>query len=172
MEVTIRVRRCSVASAPEVASQIRRSRRPLWRYLGAAALATAALLTISVAGRVRAARDQPGGPAAPVLEVTSLSVRREGTLAIVEGTVRNRSSEPLEYVWVRASFEDERGNTVSHSDDALIESVRLAPGEAAPFRLYGVWNPAIAQCDLRFTRMAQVALPASGALAPVPRRVQ
>lgn len=164
MEITIRVRRSGGRSVPSEGR--RRSGRLSWHWLGAAALGAGLLLMLAVAGKVRAARSQPGA-AAPALEVTSLSVRRAGALVAVEGTVRNRSTERLQYVWVRGSFEDAAGHAVSSSDDALIEAAKLGPDESASFRLYGIWKPGIAQCSLEFSHTVQVRLPAAGAAALV-----
>lgn len=142
---------------------VRQRGRLVRRWLGAFALGAALLATLAVTGGVRAARDRSGAVSTAVLEVTSLSVRQAGGLVAVEGTVRNRSSEIFEYIWVRAGFHSADGRRVSSSDDALIETTRLGPGESASFRLYGISNPAIARCALEFSRMARQRLAASGA---------
>lgn len=172
MEITIRVRRSGGTCVLPEGRKVRRHGRLVRRCLGAIALGAVLLVTVAMTARVRAARDRSGDGAAPVLEVTSLSVRQAGGLIAAEGTVRNRSSETFEYVWVRADFHGADGHRVSTSDDALIETTKLGPGESASFRLYGVTHPAIARCVLEFSRMARVRLAASGASVAVEARAR
>lgn len=80
-------------------------------------------------------------------------MERSSGLAVVQGTVKNQSPEPLQYVWVQAAFYDKADKFLAKSVDALIEASALLPGQTSKFKVYGVWDPVIHTCRLEFTQM-------------------
>ncbi|MCW5981173.1 MAG: FxLYD domain-containing protein [Bryobacteraceae bacterium] len=167
IEVTLKLRRLSRpdqpeagAAAAETVNKRLRSRR--WAVL--AALALLLLLPTLFFGRcaVRRLAQPAAGTQAPstpmrraLLDVTTLTLDRTSGLAVVQGAVRNQSAEPLQYVWVQAAFYDKADRFLAKSVDALIEASTLLPGQTSPFKVYGVWDPAIQTCRLEFTQMAR-----------------
>jgi len=96
--------------------------------------------------------------AGSVLEVTAFGWSKEYSYAIVEGAVKNISSQSLRNVEAVAIFEDKSGGFIT-SDSALIEYNPILAGQSSPFRVGARWNPAMATCRIEFKQLMGGELP-------------
>ena len=101
------------------------------------------------------ARSKPATPSAPpeapkaVLRLVSFNCTQDSIgNAIVEGSVKNISDRPIEQaVKVHASFYDKADNKLG-SDSGYLDFKPLLVNQDAPFKIYGVRNPAYSKCSV------------------------
>lgn len=98
------------------------------------------------------ARSTPAAPPEPpkaVLKLVSFNCTQDSIgNAIVEGSVKNISDRPIEQaVKVHASFYDKSDNKLG-SDSGYLDFKPLLVNQEAPFKIYGVRNPAYSKCSV------------------------
>ncbi len=94
----------------------------------------------------------------PQLELLRHAWHTESDYAILEGQVRNISSQPLQNVEALASFYDADGDFIT-SSDSLIEYNPLLPGQTSPFKVMKPWNPAIKKAGVEFKYLMGGSIP-------------
>jgi peptidyl-prolyl cis-trans isomerase A (cyclophilin A) len=94
----------------------------------------------------------------PQLELLKYAWHREYDFAILEGQVRNISSQPLRNVEALASFYDADGGFIT-SSDSLIEYNPILPGQTSPFKVMQSWNPAMKKAGVAFKDLMGGSIP-------------
>lgn len=85
----------------------------------------------------------------PKLQLLDYSQKREYDYIIVEGQVKNISSEKLENVEAVVEYYDENDNFIKE-DSALIEYNPILPGQTSSFKVMGTDNPEIKRYAVSF----------------------
>ena len=88
-------------------------------------------------------------PTGPRLELVKYAWHIEYGYAILEGQVRNISSEPLKNVAAVASFYDSNGGFIT-SSDTLIDYNPVLPGQTSPFKVMATENPTMKKARVEF----------------------
>lgn len=86
------------------------------------------------------------------------SWHEEHGYAIVEGEVKNISSENLRNVQAVATFYTADGKFIT-SDDALIEYNPIIPGQTSPFKTMATYNPAMDSAKITFKELMGGTIP-------------
>lgn len=94
----------------------------------------------------------PAAPAKPKLAILSSRGYEEYGYHIVEGRVKNISTESIENVTAKAQWFDKDDNFISASD-ALIEYNPILPGQTSPFKTMTRGNPAMKRFSVEFTHL-------------------
>lgn len=94
---------------------------------------------------------QPAPPAADIrpLELLSRKCGKENINVYIVGEVKNISPESMEKVMAVAMFRTKDGALVK-SEEAIIHSNPILPGQTSPFKVGGTDDPAITDCYLSF----------------------
>lgn len=87
-----------------------------------------------------------------------LSRRAELGYAILEGQVKNISSQSLQNVTAVASFYDANGGFITTSD-ALIDYNPILPGQTSPFKVMKTENPAMNKANVEFKYLTGGSIP-------------
>lgn len=94
--------------------------------------------------------------AAPSYQLALISANgyetESGGYHIVEGQIKNVSSEPLRNVMAVGIWTDKDGGFIK-SDDALIDYNPILPGQTSPFKTMSTTNPAMAKYRVEFKTM-------------------
>ena len=77
------------------------------------------------------------------------SWRHEHGYAIVEGQVKNVSSQSIDNIEAIVEFYTKDGTFIT-SDSSVIEYRPLLPGQTSPFKVYATWNPAMGTAKINF----------------------
>jgi len=95
---------------------------------------------------------RPTVPEQPPLELVKFAWRTEYGYAILEGQVKNISSQPLRDVTAVASFYDANGGFIT-SADTLIAYNPVLPGQTSPFKVMATENPAMHKAGVQFKEL-------------------
>ena len=88
---------------------------------------------------------------------------------LVQGEIKNLSSQPLKLVSITSTFRDGNGAFVSTEPNILATFRPILPGQTSPFKGYGDTNPAITQVTIAPSLVNGRALASSGkSSAPCP----
>ena len=101
---------------------------------------------------------KPSVPTGPQLELVRYAWQIEYGFAILEGQVRNISSEPLKNVAAVASFYDSNGGFIT-SSDTLIDYNPILPGQTSPFKVMATENPAMKKARVEFKELLGGTIP-------------
>lgn len=103
-----------------------------------------------------AASPTPAPPSTPTYQLALISANgyetEYGGYHIVEGQVKNVSSQPLQNVMAVGIWTDKDGGFIK-SDDALIDYNPILPGQTSPFKTMSTGNPAMARYRVEFKTM-------------------
>lgn len=88
----------------------------------------------------------------PKLELLDWNWSQQSSFVIVEGQVKNISSQPLENVKAVVEFYTATDVFIS-SDSSLIEYKTLMPGQTSPFKIIESWNPQMKRAKINFTTL-------------------
>jgi hypothetical protein len=94
----------------------------------------------------------------PQLELVKYAWHIEYGYAILEGQVRNISSEPLKNVAAVASFYDLDGGFIT-SSDTLIDYNPVLPGQTSPFKVMATQNPTMKKARVEFKELLGGTIP-------------
>ena len=94
----------------------------------------------------------PPLPTEPQLELVKYTWHTEYGYAILEGQVRNISSQALEHVAAVASYYDANGDFIT-SSDTLIKFNPILPGQTSPFSVMTTENPAMKKARVEFKEL-------------------
>jgi hypothetical protein len=108
----------------------------------------------SVANIANSSRSPSGAGAAPpaltpALELESWNWHQEYGYAIVDGSVKNISSESMKNVEAVVTFTTKSGEHIT-SSSALIQYNPILPGQTSPFKVMQSWNPAMTSASMDF----------------------
>ena len=100
---------------------------------------------------------KPRPPPKPVVQPAKLVLitwawREESGFAIVEGEVKNVSSENLRNVEAVVGFYTAAGKFIT-SDSSLLDYNPILPGQTSPFKVMAGYNPKMHTAKLRFKKM-------------------
>lgn len=95
--------------------------------------------------------------AGPVLKVLAFNWKEDHGYLIMEGLVKNTSSEPLKDVQAVAIYSDEDGTFVK-SEDALVEYNPILPDQSSPFKVTTKNDPAIQHARPEFKTISGTTL--------------
>lgn len=126
---------------------MRPTRQPL-SLLYPLAIVTLFALACAPSGRY-SSPSSAGAGSEPPLELLSYRGTREYSFLIVEGQVRNKSSQKLEGIMAVVETYDSTGQLVT-SQDSMIEYLPLMPGQTSPFKVMIRDNPAIQNFKVGF----------------------
>lgn len=85
----------------------------------------------------------------PQLELLDWNWRHEYGYAMVEGQVKNITSEPLKNIEAVVTFTDAKGTFIT-TGDALIDFNPILPSQISPFKAMATWNPAMNKASVQF----------------------
>ena len=94
----------------------------------------------------------------PQLELVAYSWGTESDYAILEGQVKNISSQSLQSVTAVATFYDANGGFITTSD-ALIDYNPILPGQTSPFKVMKTENPAMKKANVEFKYLMGGSIP-------------
>jgi hypothetical protein len=94
----------------------------------------------------------------PQLALVAYSWSTESGYAILEGQVKNISSQSLQNVTAVASFYDANGGFITTSD-ALIDYNPILPGQTSPFKVMKTENPAMKKANVEFKYLMGGSIP-------------
>lgn len=83
------------------------------------------------------------------LELLSMTWHSEHGFAIMEGEVKNISSNKLDGVQAIGSWYNASGTLIT-SDSAIIEYNPIMPGQTSPFKVMATYNPEMKTASIRF----------------------
>lgn len=86
------------------------------------------------------------------LSVRSWDWREEYSYAIVQGTVKNNTSDAIDNLEAVVEFTDASGNFIT-SGSTLVEFRPLMPGQSSPFKVIESYNPMMKSANLRFKEL-------------------
>lgn len=95
---------------------------------------------------------KPPETAPATLTVRSWNWNEQYSYAIVEGTVKNNSAQPIRNLQAVVEFTDKSGNFIT-SGSALVEFRPLMPGQSSPFKVMESFNPMMKSANLRFKEL-------------------
>ena len=125
--------------------------------------------TASAARPERPATAPPPRPAAPLALLSSRGYQSDGGgYYIVEGQIRNETSEPIRSIVAVATWYD-KGDTFITTDDALIDFNPLLPGQTSSFKTMSRANPEMSKFSVAFKAFSGRLLPHQD-LSKGPRR--
>jgi hypothetical protein len=101
---------------------------------------------------------EPPIPFGPQLELVKYAWHIEYGYAILEGQVKNISSQPLKNVTAVASFYDASSGFIT-SSDALIDFNPVLPGQTSPFKVMATQNPAMKKGGVEFKSLMGGSIP-------------
>ncbi len=126
---------------------------PLFAWLAIPVIFLAAIgyLYISTKSSTPSNTKQPALPVADIrpLELISRKCGKENINVYIVGEVKNISPESMEKVMAVAMFRTKDGTLVK-SEEAIIHSNPILPGQTSPFKVGGTDDPAITDCYLSF----------------------
>jgi hypothetical protein len=109
----------------------------------------------------------PARPTSPIqtepipeepLELVKKTLHIEYGYAVLDGLVRNTSSQPLKNVMAVVSFYDADGGFIT-SSEALIDYNPVLPGQASPFKVMKTENPAMDTARVEFKELMGGTIP-------------
>lgn len=101
---------------------------------------------------------QPSVDSGPQLELITYNWHTEHGYAILEGQVKNISSQSLKSVIALASFYDANSGFIA-SSDALIDYNPILPGQTSPFKVMKTENPAMEKARVEFKYLMGATIP-------------